>query len=213
MVQTLFDIKVIKPGILIRDRFGNILDARSTVTLVRNDDLNLIVDTGLSSERNSILKALNELQLNPDNIDFVINTHSHADHTGNNTIFSEATFIIHRDEFSVQNGKLNCIFISKEDHTIPGITAIETPGHTHGSISLLLSGQMLDFQGTFAITGDAIPILDNFLKWVPPGINYSTNIALNSMKNIIDKADYIIPGHDKPFRIINNEKRIAEYLY
>jgi glyoxylase-like metal-dependent hydrolase (beta-lactamase superfamily II) len=213
MVQTHFHIKVIKPGILIRDRFGNILDARSTVTLIRSDDVNVIIDTGLSSERDTILQSLQDLQLTPSNIDFVVNTHSHIDHTGNNDLFFKATFILHQTETTAKAHQLKNISVNSAEKKLPGIIFLETPGHTHGSISLFLTGQMFDHTGTFAITGDALPILDNYLKWVPPGINYSTKVALESMQNIVNRAEFIIPGHDKPFKIINKEKRIAKYLF
>jgi glyoxylase-like metal-dependent hydrolase (beta-lactamase superfamily II) len=213
MVQTVFDIKVIKPGILIRDRFGNILDARSTVTLIRNGDLNIIVDTGLSSEKDVVLRALNELDLVQEDINYVVNTHSHMDHTGNNDLFFNADFIIHQKEISGQDPSSRLIVTKDNDQLLPGIHFLETPGHTHGSISLLIDGRLAEYKGSFAITGDALPILDNYLKWVPPGINYSTEIALNSMEKIAYQAEFIIPGHDKPFRIIKKAKRIAQYLY
>ena len=56
--------------------------------------------------------------------------------------------------------------------------------------------------------------MDNYLKWVPPGINFDPEIALQSMTKIVDYADIIIPGHDKPFRILKDQsnQRKAEYV-
>jgi glyoxylase-like metal-dependent hydrolase (beta-lactamase superfamily II) len=53
----------------------------------------------------------------------------------------------------------------------------------------------------FAITGDALPIEDNYREWVPPGINIDPELAIRSMERIVKIADYVIPGHDKSFKI------------
>jgi glyoxylase-like metal-dependent hydrolase (beta-lactamase superfamily II) len=54
--------------------------------------------------------------------------------------------------------------------------------------------------------------MDNYLKWVPPGINIDPELALNSMRKIVDWADVVVPGHDKPFRIVSREPRAGEYI-
>ena len=50
-------IKIIKPGIIIRDKLGIVHDARSTVTLIRNKK-NIIVDTGAIGEHKGIINGL-----------------------------------------------------------------------------------------------------------------------------------------------------------
>ena len=77
-------VKVIKPGILVRNNLGMILRASSTVTLIETDEHNLIVDTGLPSESQEIIAGLSALKLSVNDIDIVINTHLHGDHMGNN---------------------------------------------------------------------------------------------------------------------------------
>ena len=213
MIRSEYELKVIKPGILIRDRFGSILDARSTVTLIQSDDLKIIVDTGLSSEKERIIESLEKINLLPDDINNIILTHSHIDHTGNIKIFKNAKVFSHQNE-PYDNKSINNIELKGDIIDIlPGINIIETPGHSRGSISVLVNGKMAKFSGTFALTGDALPIMDNFIKWVPPGINFSAEIALRSMKKIVNIAEYIVPGHDKPFRIIDLKNRVSEYLF
>ena len=46
-----------------------------------------------------------------------------------------------------------------------------------------------------------MPTEANYLKGVPPAISYDTNVSLQSMARITDLADWVIPGHDKPFRV------------
>lgn len=212
MVRVGYEITVIKPGVLARDRFGNILDARSSVTLIRNMDLKIIVDTGFYDEKPRILDELSKHNLKPSDIDMVINTHLHADHTGNNDLFDKAQFIGHKNE-SGSEVMGNCRIIDKDMEIAPGVKIIETPGHTKGSISVIVAGHTAKSEiNRFAITGDALPIMDNYIKWVPPGINIDPQLALDSMQKIVTLSKIIIPGHDKPFIILNHEHRNAEYL-
>jgi glyoxylase-like metal-dependent hydrolase (beta-lactamase superfamily II) len=54
--------------------------------------------------------------------------------------------------------------------------------------------------GTWVMAGDALPTADNYVAWVPPGINYDTEVALESMRHIVELADTIVPGHGPPFK-------------
>ncbi|UCE73142.1 MAG: MBL fold metallo-hydrolase [Methanomassiliicoccales archaeon] len=190
-------ISVIKPGFLVRNSLGMILRASSTVTLVRDDKRNIIVDSGIPGERDKILKGLSKHGLSQDDIDIVINTHLHQDHMGNNALFRKAKFLAHAKEFPPR---------LKEVHVIEGdfelstnIKIIETPCHTYGSISVVVDSP--EKSRVYVIAGDALPIKDNYIKWVPPGINFNPQIALSSMKKIVDIADVIIPGHDDLFEV------------
>jgi glyoxylase-like metal-dependent hydrolase (beta-lactamase superfamily II) len=213
MPENVFEVSVIKPGKLVRDRFGNILDARSTVTLIIGADLKIIVDTGLSEEKQLIIDALASRELRPKNIDILINTHAHIDHTGNNNLFPDARFIAHRKEYWGVIEQNNCEIIRNDKQLLPGLELIMTPGHTEGSITVFVTGYGPSGSArTFAITGDALPITDNYQKWVPPAINIDPKIALWSMKRIVDSSEIVIPGHDKPFKILDRDKRMAEYL-
>ncbi|NYT10042.1 MAG: MBL fold metallo-hydrolase, partial [Methanosarcinales archaeon] len=49
---------LLKPGSILRDQGGNILDARSSVTLIKTERGWIIVDTGQVGDEEEILKAL-----------------------------------------------------------------------------------------------------------------------------------------------------------
>jgi glyoxylase-like metal-dependent hydrolase (beta-lactamase superfamily II) len=190
-------VKVIKPGILVRNNVGMILRATSTVTLVRSDEHNIIVDTGLPGEGERILKGLSNLGLSQNVIDIVINTHLHGDHIGNNALFKNARFIAHAKEFPL---RLKNVQVVEGDYKLSDdINIIETPGHTYGSISVVVKDKLKS--KTYVVAGDALPIQENYLKWIPPGINFDPKIALASMRRIVDLADFVIPGHDNMFAI------------
>lgn len=190
-------ITIIKPGILVRNNLGMILQASSTVTFISEDNHNIIVDSGLPGEGKKIISELSNLGFEIKDIDIVINTHLHGDHIGNNALFSKAKFIAHEKELPA---RLNNIKVITEDYQVnENIKIIETPGHTPGSISVVLNSP--ENSKTYVVSGDALPIKDNYTQWVPPGINYNPKIALASMKKIVDIADFVIPGHDKMFKI------------
>jgi glyoxylase-like metal-dependent hydrolase (beta-lactamase superfamily II) len=51
------------------------------------------------------------------------------------------------------------------------------------------------------IAGDALPTLNNLLKDVPPALHVDRKLALSSMSRVIEIADIVVPGHDKPFSV------------
>lgn len=190
-------IEIIKPGILVRNNLGMILHATSTVTLVSTKEHNIIVDTSIPGEGELILQGLLKHGLSPEDIDMVVNTHLHGDHISNNSLFKKAKFIIHVKEMPAL---LENVLAIKGDYDLgENIKIIETPGHTRGSISVVVKD--ISQNKNYVIAGDALPIKDNYLKWVPPGINYNPKIALASMKKIVDLANFVIPGHDDIFEI------------
>jgi glyoxylase-like metal-dependent hydrolase (beta-lactamase superfamily II) len=195
-------VKVIKPGILVRNNLGMILQASSTVTLIVAEKHNIIVDTGLPTESREIIHGLSSRNLSPDDIDIVINTHLHGDHIGNNGMFGKATFIAHAKEFPARLANVKVI---EGDYGVcENVGIIETPGHSLGSISVVV--EIPEKSRTYVVAGDALPIRDNYIKWVPPGIHFDRHTALASMKKIVDIADIVIPGHDMPFEIVKKEK-------
>jgi len=192
---------VVLPGVLVRDRFGAILDASSTVTLVKTGDSgNILIDSGERSRREELLDGLLTIgRLEPEDIHILINTHGHADHTGSNELFTRAKWIAHEDEFIVKSKKTSKFRKASEGCVLsnsPRTYIIGTPGHTAGSITVIVEAE-----DVYAVTGDALPIRDNYRNWVPPGINIDPELALRSMAHIVEIADFIIPGHDEGFRI------------
>ena len=182
---------LLKPGSILRDQGGNILDARSSVTLIKTERGWIIVDTGQVGDEEEILKALVDLGLEKSDIDIIVNTHSHPDHCANNRLFSRAKTIYPKD------GEL----------IAPGVRALATPGHSPDSISVVVDAAIQPGDGMaptsrrVVIAGDALPTLGNFQKKVPPAVHYDRALAVASMNKIIAIADVVIPGHDQPFSL------------
>ena len=182
---------LLKSGSIERDQAGNILDARSSVTLIKTERGWIIVDTGQVGDEEEILKALVDLGLEKSDIDIIVNTHSHPDHCANNRLFSQAKTIYPKD------GEL----------IAPGVRALVTPGHSPDSISVVVDAtiqqgdEMAPTSRRVVIAGDALPTLGNFQKRVPPAVHYDRALAVASMNKIIEMADIVIPGHDRPFSL------------
>ena len=182
---------LLKSGSIERDQAGNILDARSSVTLIKTERGWIIVDTGQVGDEEEILKALADLGLEKSDIDIIVNTHSHPDHCANNRLFSQAKTIYPKD------GEL----------IAPGVRALVTPGHSPDSISVVVDAtiqqgdEMAPTSRRVVIAGDALPTLGNFQKRVPPAVHYDRALAVASMNKIIEMADIVIPGHDRPFSL------------
>lgn len=211
MLSFMPKVSVLKPGSLVRNESGNILDARSSVVLVISGSRKIIVDTGLVGEDGLIIDALARKGLRPQDIDTVINTHLHPDHCGNNHLFSHALRLMPAD------GEI----------IAPGVWAMATPGHTLDSISIVVEAtkSYSEMASVIAnvianvtanvtanvatniiavvlvIAGDALPTINNFLKGVPPALHMDRNLAVSSMSRIIEIADIVVPGHDKPFSV------------
>lgn len=173
-------VHLLKPGSILKDDCGTILDARSSVTLISTDTLRIVVDTGLKGEDEIIVERLAESGLNPEDIDSVINTHAHQDHTGNNFLFSSA----------------NVLSPKEGDLITPGVKIMDTPGHSMDSISVVVESQ-----NVVVLAGDALPTFSNYIKGVPPAYHIDKGMACRSMSRILKIADVVIPGHDRPFSV------------
>lgn len=180
--MTLPQVRVLCEGFIRRDGKA-ILEAHGSSTLVLCDPHRLVVDTSSPAYRDRVLAAMVQEEVSLEQVDLLVNTHDHQDHTGNNQLFWRAK------PLALGRGE-------KEMSICPGVKLVATPGHTHSSVSVFVEAEV-----RHAIVGDAIPTRDNYEKWLPPGINYDPDLALRSMRSIVDFADVIVPGHGPPFRV------------
>ncbi len=184
-------VQVLVEGHLVRNG-AVILEASSTITLVKSGGMKVIVDTGSPSEIPVLLSALEGAGIRPSEIDYVVNTHLHLDHVGGNGLFTNARFYAHQLEFP----PIGVFRVSDELTVLPGVELLPTPGHTAGSMSVLARADR-----RYAICGDAVPTRANYESHVPPMININPLLALKSMEVLGSAADVIVPGHEGPFPV------------
>ena len=91
-------LDVLAIGYLIRDETGKILQAHSTSTLIRADDRLIVVDTSSKEMRPALKIALKQIGVFAKDVDTVVLTHNHNDHTANCDMFPNAKVLIHSGE-------------------------------------------------------------------------------------------------------------------
>lgn len=169
--------------------------ASSTVTLIQSNDKNIIVDPGCN--RKKLLEELAKISLKVADIDFVLLTHSHTDHTLLAGIFENAKVL---DNEEIYNNDEQISY----DNKILGadLEIIQTPGHTNDHCSLIIKTN----EGIYVVAGDVFWWMDEEEQKIDinkPDQAHPANMEqlVESRKKILEIADYIIPGHGKIFKV------------
>lgn len=182
-------VKVLCAGTIVRDG-PRVLDACSTVTLVESGTSRVVVDTGSPMRLDRLTSAFAASGVRIDSIEAVVNTHMHMDHCGGNDLFEHSTRYAHR----LEEPPVGTVLVEDGAAVVAGVTVMETPGHTAGSISVLV-----DAERRYALCGDAIPTQSNYETMAPPAIHIDRRLAVESMNRILAWADIVVPGHGSPF--------------
>jgi glyoxylase-like metal-dependent hydrolase (beta-lactamase superfamily II) len=157
------------------DRLGeyqDLLDASGNVVLtfaaflLRADGRTVLVDTGNGPEaQGQLLQELAAAGVRPDEVDAVLFTHLHGDHTGFNLdrasgalTFPKARYLVPRgdwDHYRAQQPPpnsftrdvapleaLGALELIEGDHTLsPSLVTLHTPGHTPGHLTVVIASQ------------------------------------------------------------------------
>jgi glyoxylase-like metal-dependent hydrolase (beta-lactamase superfamily II) len=126
-------------------------------------------------------EALAEHDLQPSDIQLVINTHLHFDHCGQNAVFTHAPFFVQRSELErarVESKELSNWFdfagarfelLDGHAEIAEGVRVMPTPGHTRGHQSVLVDTD----DGTDVLIGDAAYTPNIYIRpdteELPPG--------------------------------------------
>lgn len=190
--------------------------AHSTTTLVRIGQRHILVDPGLPP---TALKArlYERTGLSTDKIDTVFLTNFRPSHRAGLALFPEATVWIHEVEKQAMSAHLDRLLAETddldqagilrqeieildrtrpaEDQLLPQVDLFPLPGYTPGTCGLLLSLPTL----TVLVAGDGVPTQDHFLSAQVLPDSYDIRQAGESMREVYEIADLIIPGHDNLF--------------
>ena len=89
------EVIVLFEGYSRTDKDKNIMKANCTCTMIKSKDLNIIVDTMTPWDKERLVKKLIEdHKIDPSAMHYVVCTHGHSDHIGNNNLFLNASHIV-----------------------------------------------------------------------------------------------------------------------
>ncbi|HET9921086.1 MAG TPA: N-acyl homoserine lactonase family protein [Ktedonobacteraceae bacterium] len=130
-----------------------------------SDGKNILIDSGLPADytpppgmppseyEKDVLEHLADLGLRPDDIDMLICTHFDVDHAGYHDAFPNAELIVQREHYELARGghprfaaarshwdhpALHYRLVEGDTELLPGLSLIETSGHTPGHQSVLV---------------------------------------------------------------------------
>jgi glyoxylase-like metal-dependent hydrolase (beta-lactamase superfamily II) len=160
----------------------------STVTLVQEGNVVVIVDPGMVPSRSALLADLASHGVTQESVTDIVFSHHHPDHTVNAALFPAAR--IH-DHWAIYDGDL-WIDRDADGHEIsPSIRLIATPGHTPEDIT------------TLAATADGVHACTH-AWWAADGpaddpFAPDPAVLAASRARILAVARVIIPGHGPAF--------------
>lgn len=196
----------------------NLVEASETDGRIRR----IIVDTGHVGRHRALREALASRGLSASDIDTVVLTHAHWDHVQNVSLFASARVLLHPAELRYARAphpldhatppwtsaildRNPIVEVAEGDEVAPGVTIVEAPGHSPGTLALAVAGA----QGTAVITGDAIQDGRVALEGRSALVFFDEEQANASVRKLVALAETIYPGHDRAFRI---ERGCLDYL-
>ncbi|CAF2967999.1 unnamed protein product [Rotaria sp. Silwood2] len=142
---------------------------------------------------------LSLIGVEPEMINYIILTHTHADHTGNLKYFPNAKIYIQRQEYEYafqsqeklgsawfrddydNRPETDWFLIDGDMNIVSGLDLISTRGHTSGHQSVRV---LLPSGTSIIMTGDAGDLLENYEKEILPGESVDDIAALESIRRL-----------------------------
>jgi glyoxylase-like metal-dependent hydrolase (beta-lactamase superfamily II) len=159
----------------------------STVGLIRDGAVTVVVDPGMVRDRSLILDPLQSLGVRAEDVTDVVFSHHHPDHTINAALFPEARY---HDHWAIYQGDVWTSRDAEGFELSPSIRLIRTPGHSAEDIT------------TLAHTGDGVAAFTH-VWWDgdgPAEDPYADMERLHASRaRVLAVADLAIPGHGPAF--------------
>lgn len=219
---------IVSIGALSRNRFWGENEARraahATTTLIRDGKTTLLIDPGLPGPL--LAQRLDErCGLKPEQVDAVFLTSFRPVHRRSLELFDRAAWMMNEREIEAMNGHLKDLQTASQgggdpvdadlqglldqertllgrirpapDKLMPRVHLFPCPGATPGSAGLLIE----EGPRTTIIAGDAVVSRDYFEAGRVFEQVFDLAAAQESLRDIIEVADLIVPGHDNLFLV------------
>lgn len=185
------------------------------VYLVTTPEARVLFDTGHVGRRRALLRALSDLHLTTADIDVVVLSHAHWDHVQNADLFPRARVLVHEYEPAYARAPgdddlvtpswtaflmhhLGAWTIGDGEPVATGVHALHLPGHTAGSMGLLVDTP----EGRHVLTGDAVSSARALWRGQCSVVHHDAEQARASVRRVAGLADVVWPGHDRPFTVV-----------
>lgn len=189
-----------------------------SVYLLEGQGHRVLFDCGHVGRRKALRGALAERGLAPSDVSLVVLSHAHWDHMQNADLFGHAPVLMHGDELRYLDAprpldhatppwaravlsSLDLRETGEGEALLPGVTVIDLPGHTPGSIGLTVETE----DGLAVLTGDAVSTPGVLRSGSYSGVYHDVTKADASVERVLSLADVVCPGHDRPFRLATYE--------
>jgi glyoxylase-like metal-dependent hydrolase (beta-lactamase superfamily II) len=161
----------------------------STVTLIRDGDVIIVVDPGMVADRRLILDPMADLGVAPGDVTDVVFSHHHPDHTLNAALFPDARF---HDHWAIYSGDRWEDRDADGFHLSPSVRLMRTPGHTAEDITTLADTDTGLIAATHLWWNADGPAED-------PLATDGQKLLANRERLLALRPRLVIPGHGNPF--------------
>jgi glyoxylase-like metal-dependent hydrolase (beta-lactamase superfamily II) len=214
-------LDVISIGAMSRNRLWGetqrVRTGHATTSLIRSGKRNILVDPGLPGQ---ILGArlFERTGLRPEQIDTVFLTNLRPSHRGGLSLFGHAKIYVHEREQEamidylrrhIEQAPPDDVDRAALAAELKLVESMKTPddklaehvdlfplfGYTPGTCGLLIAA----VTSTTLVASDAVPTLDHFLAGQMLPDSFDVDAAQESMREVYEIADLIVPGHDNIF--------------
>ena len=162
----------------------------STVVLVHDEGLAVVVDPGMVASRRAILDPLAAAGVEPGEVGDVVFSHHHPDHTLNAALFANARF---HDFWAIYQDDTWTDRAADGFELSPSVRLMTTPGHSAQDITTLVE------------TADGL-VACTHLWWsvdgpaVDPRADDQAALERSRARLLELEPALIVPGHGAPFR-------------
>jgi 4-pyridoxolactonase len=145
-----------------------------------------------------LTEGLRAAGLRPEDVDYLLHTHLHFDHVGGDSVLSRATVFVHREELRQARAPESFEGLSYSDQryfadgarvelidsdteVLPGIEMLQTPGHSAGHCSILLTGAS---GRRLLLCGDATYTRENLDRTIISGFHLDPVASVRSIRRL-----------------------------
>lgn len=205
---------------------GKYMKATGSCCLVASGTNYVLFDTLGPWEKDLLVDKLESHKIHPDDINYVVCSHSHPDHIGNLNLFTKAKkHFVGTSVYTNDLYDLNCfepigsykykqppkeswleptpeidVIVHKPFDLDSNLRLIPTPGHTMECISMLVNNCQ-DF-GKVGLVGDLFENKDDVANegiWLAAG-SQNPDLQRAHRARLYEDCDYIFPGHGDFFQ-------------